>query len=78
METRPCDIWADMLEAARKLDNSDLAGHANVSTRNNHACAECFTCACATVRDERRGTENSISIARRAKIAALMLPYSSK
>jgi len=67
---RTCDMWADMLESARNLDDSLLSGHADVSTRNNHACVECFTCACATVRDERRGTENSISIARRAKIAA--------
>ena len=67
---RSCDVWADMLESARKLDDSELSGHANVSTRNNHACVECFTCACAAVRDERRGTDIRISIARRAKIAA--------
>ena len=68
-DTRSRDAWAEMLDAARELDDSTLFGHANVSTQNNHACVECFTCACAAVRDERRGTEISISIKRRKAIA---------
>lgn len=46
--------WEKMLEEARKLSRDDLERHASVSRNNRHYCAECFTCACATVLSEKR------------------------
>ena len=44
----------DFIDEARKLDDTEIARHARVSTSNLHYCTMCFCCACVDVKAERK------------------------
>jgi hypothetical protein len=51
----PPPTWKNQLAAAKELPTSELRRHASVSYGNRHRCKDCFTCAAATVLEEREG-----------------------
>jgi hypothetical protein len=46
-------LYQAQIEVARKLNDTELDRHANVSFNNNCNCYNCFCCACLQVRRER-------------------------